>query len=303
MPDAMPRDIPHDTGFVEVADRCWVARFAWFDVNVGVVGGDARACWSSTPTPPRPRAARSLRLRAPARRRRGRRGRQHPRALRPHLRQRRLRRGVRRACRSTPTRRPPSPRRRAGPSAAASCPTTSPTTRSRADVAGDPDRAADRDVLLGPRRRPRRPAWSSWCTPAAATPAATSSCGSATPTWCSPATWSRSRRCGTRCRATATTATRWSGRPPSTWCSACSTPGSVVVPGHGAPGRQGLRARSSAARSAWSPRRSATSRRRGVPVRDALAATEWPYPREELAHAVRRGYEHLPRTSKTLPLI
>jgi hypothetical protein len=42
---------------------------------------------------------------------------------------------------------------------------------------------------------------------------------------------------------------------------------------------------------------------RGVPVRDALAATEWPYPAEELVHAVRRGYEHLPRTSKTLPLI
>jgi len=34
------RDIPHDTGFVEVADRCWVARHAWFDVNVTVVGGD-----------------------------------------------------------------------------------------------------------------------------------------------------------------------------------------------------------------------------------------------------------------------
>ena len=33
---------------------------------------------------------------------------------------------------------------------------------------------------------------------------------------------------------------------------------------------------------------------RGVPVDDALAAAEWPYPAEELAHAVRRGYEHLP---------
>jgi hypothetical protein len=42
---------------------------------------------------------------------------------------------------------------------------------------------------------------------------------------------------------------------------------------------------------------------RGVSVRDALTAAEWPYPTEELAHAVRRGYEHLPRTSKTLPLI
>ncbi len=34
-------DIPHDTGFVEVADRCWVARHSWFDLNVSVVGGAA----------------------------------------------------------------------------------------------------------------------------------------------------------------------------------------------------------------------------------------------------------------------
>jgi glyoxylase-like metal-dependent hydrolase (beta-lactamase superfamily II) len=39
MPE-VPRQIPHDTGFVEVADRCWVARFAFLDVNVGLVGGD-----------------------------------------------------------------------------------------------------------------------------------------------------------------------------------------------------------------------------------------------------------------------
>ena len=42
---------------------------------------------------------------------------------------------------------------------------------------------------------------------------------------------------------------------------------------------------------------------RGVPVRDALGAAEWPYPVEELANAVRRGYEQLPRTARTLPLI
>jgi hypothetical protein len=42
---------------------------------------------------------------------------------------------------------------------------------------------------------------------------------------------------------------------------------------------------------------------RGVPVGDALAGAQWPYPTEELGHAVRRGYEHLPRTSRTLPLI
>lgn len=31
--------IPHDTGFVEIADRCWVARHEIADVNVGLVGG------------------------------------------------------------------------------------------------------------------------------------------------------------------------------------------------------------------------------------------------------------------------
>ncbi|GAA2155129.1 MBL fold metallo-hydrolase [Nocardioides koreensis] len=31
---------PTDTGFHEVADRIWVARYAWFDVNVTLVGGE-----------------------------------------------------------------------------------------------------------------------------------------------------------------------------------------------------------------------------------------------------------------------
>jgi hypothetical protein len=38
-------------------------------------------------------------------------------------------------------------------------------------------------------------------------------------------------------------------------------------------------------------------------VTDALAATEWPYPVEALGSAVRRGYEQLPRSAKSLPLI
>lgn len=32
-------EIPQDSGFVEIADRCWVARHRLADVNVGVVGG------------------------------------------------------------------------------------------------------------------------------------------------------------------------------------------------------------------------------------------------------------------------
>lgn len=33
-------EVPHDTGFVEIGDRCWTARFAFLDVNVGVVAGE-----------------------------------------------------------------------------------------------------------------------------------------------------------------------------------------------------------------------------------------------------------------------
>ena len=42
---------------------------------------------------------------------------------------------------------------------------------------------------------------------------------------------------------------------------------------------------------------------RGVPVDQALDAGDWPWPREGLADAVRRGYEQLPRSQKRLPLI
>lgn len=41
---------------------------------------------------------------------------------------------------------------------------------------------------------------------------------------------------------------------------------------------------------------------RGVALDDALDAAEWPYPREELRHAVRRGYTQLPRAARSLPL-
>jgi hypothetical protein len=42
---------------------------------------------------------------------------------------------------------------------------------------------------------------------------------------------------------------------------------------------------------------------RGVPLADALDAAEWPFPRSELAEAVRRGYEELPRAARRLPLV
>jgi glyoxylase-like metal-dependent hydrolase (beta-lactamase superfamily II) len=42
---------------------------------------------------------------------------------------------------------------------------------------------------------------------------------------------------------------------------------------------------------------------RGVPLEQALEAGDWPYPREHMAGAVRRGYEQLPRVRRQLPLI
>jgi glyoxylase-like metal-dependent hydrolase (beta-lactamase superfamily II) len=80
------------------------------------------------------------------------------------------------------------------------------------------------------------------------------------------------------------------------------TSGSVVVPGHGAPVDRDFveTQRNVIGIVAETIRDLAT---RGVPVAEALDAAEWPYPREELADAVRRGYEHLPRSQKRLPLV
>jgi glyoxylase-like metal-dependent hydrolase (beta-lactamase superfamily II) len=80
------------------------------------------------------------------------------------------------------------------------------------------------------------------------------------------------------------------------------TPQSVVVPGHGAPVRRDYveEQRNAIGIIAETIRDLAT---RGVPVGEALDAAEWPYPRKYLADAVRRGYEHLPRSQKRLPLI
>ena len=81
-----------------------------------------------------------------------------------------------------------------------------------------------------------------------------------------------------------------------------TTGGSVVVPGHGAPVDRDFveEQRNTIGIVAETIRDLAT---RGVPVSQALEAGEWPYPREQLVSAVRRGYEHLPRSQKRLPLI
>ncbi|WP_051706661.1 MBL fold metallo-hydrolase [Nocardioides aequoreus] len=81
-----------------------------------------------------------------------------------------------------------------------------------------------------------------------------------------------------------------------------ATPDTVVVPGHGAPVDLDFVTEQRAAIGVVAETiRDLASR--GVPVAEALDAGDWPYPAEVLAHAVRRGYEHLPRSQKRLPLL
>jgi len=81
-----------------------------------------------------------------------------------------------------------------------------------------------------------------------------------------------------------------------------STSSTVVVPGHGAPvDREFVEEQRNAIGIVAQTIRDLAAR--GVRVEDALEAVEWPYPREELAAAVRRGYAHLSPSEKRLPLV
>ena len=76
----------------------------------------------------------------------------------------------------------------------------------------------------------------------------------------------------------------------------------IVVPGHGLPvGKDFVDDQRVAIGTVAETIRDLASR--GVTVADALDAASWPFPQQDLDDAVRRGYEHLPRTSKTLPLV
>ena len=79
-------------------------------------------------------------------------------------------------------------------------------------------------------------------------------------------------------------------------------PDTVVVPGHGAPvDRDFVQAQRSSLGIVAETIRDLAGR--GVPLDQALEAADWPYPREALADAVRRGYQQLPRAQRRLPLI
>jgi glyoxylase-like metal-dependent hydrolase (beta-lactamase superfamily II) len=80
------------------------------------------------------------------------------------------------------------------------------------------------------------------------------------------------------------------------------TPDSVVVPGHGDLVDQSFvqDQRSDVGTVAETVFDLAS---RSVPIDEALRHEEWPWPAERLEHAVRRGYDHVPRTARRLPLV
>ena len=81
-----------------------------------------------------------------------------------------------------------------------------------------------------------------------------------------------------------------------------TTAGSVVVPGHGAPvDRDFVETQRNEIGIVAETIRDLAGR--GVPVDQAVEAGEWPWPNERLGAAVARGYEHLPRSQKRLPLV
>jgi glyoxylase-like metal-dependent hydrolase (beta-lactamase superfamily II) len=79
------------------------------------------------------------------------------------------------------------------------------------------------------------------------------------------------------------------------------TDASVVVPGHGLPvDKEFVLEQGHAIGVVAGTIRGLAGR--GVPAAEALHAAEWPFPREQLRHAVSRGYAQLPRSARALPL-
>lgn len=81
-----------------------------------------------------------------------------------------------------------------------------------------------------------------------------------------------------------------------------TTGSSLVVPGHGSPvDRDFVEGQRNAIGVVAETIRDLAAR--GIPVSQALAAADWPWPKEHLGTAVELGYRHLPRSQKRLPLI
>jgi len=79
------------------------------------------------------------------------------------------------------------------------------------------------------------------------------------------------------------------------------TDNTVVAPGHGVPVDRDY-VQEQRASIALVAQTVADLAGQGVPVAEALAAGQWPYPAEALENAVRRGYEQLPASARSLPM-
>lgn len=81
-----------------------------------------------------------------------------------------------------------------------------------------------------------------------------------------------------------------------------TTPATVVVPGHGAVVDQAFlhEQRADTGVVAETIHHLAGQ---GASIDDVLAHDDWPFPREALEHAVRRGLDHLPRSARRLPVL
>jgi glyoxylase-like metal-dependent hydrolase (beta-lactamase superfamily II) len=80
------------------------------------------------------------------------------------------------------------------------------------------------------------------------------------------------------------------------------TPATVVVPGHGSVvDREFVTSQRADIGVVAETIRDLAGR--GVPVDQALEVGDWPVDRAHLGHTVARGYEHLPRSQKRLPLL
>lgn len=78
--------------------------------------------------------------------------------------------------------------------------------------------------------------------------------------------------------------------------------GSVVVPGHGLPvGKDFVQEQRGSIGLVAETIRDLAGR--GVAPADMAASAEWPYPTEELRHAFSRGVEMLPRSARSLPML
>ncbi len=303
-------EIPHGSGFVEVADRCWLARFDFLDVNVGLVGGDRGLLVVDTHA-------------------------SEPEARRVVEQVRRLGAGDVVAVVNTHahfdhtfgnvvlSEEYDGPPIIAHEDAAAGLAETGPSLQAEArGYADDPQSDEERDPVM--RQRHRDIAETRLLLPTETfSSARVVDLGDRIVELVHPG---RGHTAGDLVVRVADADTLFAGDLveesalrngvpgfgddcyPMEWPATLDlvvgllTPDSVVLPGHGLPvGRDFVEEQRAALGVVAETIRDLATR--GVPVTEALAAADWPYPREELRHAVARGYEQLPRGTRSLPLI